>query len=790
MGGYLLGLYEKSMPNSLTIKEKLNEAKNAGFDFMEISIDESDEKLGRLKWDRDKRLEVVNATWETGVKILTMCLSGHRKFPIGSEDMSIRERGMEIMSDAIDFATDIGIRVIQIAGYDEYYKPSNVNTKKLFIENLKKCTEMAAGKGVILAFETMETEFMNTVEKAMVSVNEVNSPYLQVYPDLGNITNAAIMYNRTVSEDILSGKGHIAAMHLKETVPGKFREIPFGTGHVNFSDAIKIAHDIGVSLFVGEFWYVGNEDWQMQLEFANSFLRQRLDHVFIRKKHTTSYYMGIDNGGTLCKAVIFDKEGKEIASASTGIELLTPHAGFTERNMDDLWKANCGVIREAIDKAGIDSKDIKGIACTGHGKGLYLWGKDDMPCYNGIVSTDGRAWMYPEKWNTDGTADRVFKKTCQKILACQPVSLLRWLKDNEPGVIENIKWIFEVKDYIRFKLTNQAFAEKTDYSGSNLMNIKDVCFDKELLKEYGLEDVYDALPPLKSSTDVCGTVSRTASKETGLAEGTLVAGGMFDIDACAIAMDITNEENIAVIAGTWSINEYISKEPVLDRSIMMNSLYCIDGYYLIEECSPTSAGNHEWFTSMFLGEEKRKAREQGVNVYKYCDEMAAEVLPDEQNIVFLPFLFGSNYNPQAKATIIGLDSHHTKAQIIRAVLEGIAFCHKVHMEKLLANRKSTRAVRLAGGAAGSMLWAQIFSDVFNLPVEIIDTRELGALGCAMAAAVASGEYKDLGEAAKSMVKVKCRLEPQAGNVAIYEKKYELYKKVEGSLESLWKEFAV
>lgn len=503
----------------------------------------------------------------------------------------------------------------------------------------------------------------------------------------------------------------------------------------------------------------------------------------------SNYFMGIDNGGTLCKAVIFNEKGVEVASSSSKLNMITPQAGFTERNMDDLWNANSRVIKEAITKAGIDAKEIKGLACSGHGKGLYLWGKDEKPCYNGIVSTDARAWMYPEKWNKDGTADKVFKKTFQKILACQPVSLLCWLKENKPEVISNIKWIFEVKDYIRFMLTGQAFAEITDYSGSNMMNIRDMCFDRELLNEYGLADLFEALPPLKYSTDICGSVSKIASLQTGLMEGTTVAGGMFDIDACAVAMDITNEDNIAVIAGTWSINEYISKKPVLNKSIMMNSLYCISGYYLIEECSATSAGNNAWFVDMFLGEEKQKAKELGVNIYSYCSEIAGGVAPNEQNIIFLPYIFGSNYNPQAKATLIGMDSHHTRAHIIRAVFEGIVFCHMVHLEKLLANRETTKAVRLSGGAANSMIWAQIFADVFKLPVEIIDTEELGALGCAMVATVATGEYRDLTEAALNMVKIKCRLEPNPINIPIYEIKYELYKKVSGTLEGVWKNFS-
>lgn len=263
------------MPKDLSIKEKLIETRNAGFDFMEISIDESDEKLSRLKWSEVKRLEVVHAIWETGTKILTMCLSGHRKYPLGSEDEHVRATGMEIMLNAIDLAADIGVRIIQIAGYDEYYQPSTEATKRLFLENLQKSTEAAAKKGVILAFETMETEFMNTVKKAMHFVKTVNSPYLQVYPDLGNITNASDLYGTTVAEDLKSGKGHLVAMHLKETVPGKFREIPYGKGYVDFVEGIKTVREMGVNLYLGEFWYVGNDDWQHQLKSANEFLRAK-----------------------------------------------------------------------------------------------------------------------------------------------------------------------------------------------------------------------------------------------------------------------------------------------------------------------------------------------------------------------------------------------------------------------------------------------------------------------------------------------------------------------------------
>lgn len=274
---YLLGLYEKSMPNHLSLEEKLKAGKCAGFDFMEISIDESDEKLQRLYWSKEQKKELVDAMYRTDMPIKTMCLSGHRKYPLGSNCETIVDKGMEIMRRAIDFASDVGIRIIQIAGYDVYYEESTRETIERFGKNLKESVEYAAKKGILLGFETMETEFMNTVEKAMRYVKIINSPYLNVYLDMGNITNASKMYNTNVLDDISKGIGKVVAVHLKETLPGIFREVPFGTGHVEFEKAIELLRKSGVNMFTGEFWYNERLDWKKELKFAHDFLRSKFD---------------------------------------------------------------------------------------------------------------------------------------------------------------------------------------------------------------------------------------------------------------------------------------------------------------------------------------------------------------------------------------------------------------------------------------------------------------------------------------------------------------------------------
>ncbi|WP_252250092.1 L-ribulose-5-phosphate 3-epimerase [Clostridium sp. ZBS13] len=279
MKEYTLGLYEKSMPNYLTWEEKLNCAKECGFDTIEISIDETEEKLSRLDMSIEERKNLVNLMFKTGIGIRTMCLSGHRKYPLGSLNEETRNRGIDIMKKAVNLASDLGIRVIQLAGYDVYYEEGNDETRKYFEENLKLSVDIASSKGIILAFETMETEFMNTVEKAMKFVEMVNSPYLQVYPDCGNVKNATLNYGTTVIDDFETGRGHIAAVHLKETVPGKFREITFGTGHVNFEEVINKSWELGVRKFTAEFWYVGNEDWKQVIKDTKKFMDEKFNRV-------------------------------------------------------------------------------------------------------------------------------------------------------------------------------------------------------------------------------------------------------------------------------------------------------------------------------------------------------------------------------------------------------------------------------------------------------------------------------------------------------------------------------
>ncbi len=492
----------------------------------------------------------------------------------------------------------------------------------------------------------------------------------------------------------------------------------------------------------------------------------------------TKYLLGIDNGGTMTKAAIFDMQGNEIAVSSVKTPIIVPQKDYAERDMMDLWDANISVIKNAIAKSQINPENIIAVGCTGHGKGLYLWGKDDKPVRNAIASTDNRAASYIEKWREDKTSEKAYEKIMQYPISCQPVALLAWLKDNNRKDYDNIKWVFEAKDFTRFMLTNEAFAEATDYSGTGLMNLKTCEFDQEILDLFGIGEIMDKLPPIRRSIDVCGFITPEVSSITGLKAGTIVCGGMFDIDACAIAMDVSDEEKLCVITGTWSINEYISKVPVRGAKTTLNSLFCLPGFYLIEESSPTSAGNLEWFIELL------NSKSSVPLTYEQIEDQVDSVTFDDCDVLFIPFLYGTNSSKLNSASFLGLKSHHNSAHMLRAIFEGVAFSHKIHIDRLLLNRESPQAIRFAGGVVNSKAWVQIFADILGISIEVVDVKELGTLGCSIAAAIAAGEYKDYKEAASAMVKVSNIVKPDAENSSKYNRKFEMYKKALSILEEL------
>ena len=246
-----LGIYEKALPNAFSWKEKMLAAKAAGFDFIEISVDESDERLARLDWDQKTIREMRELMDETGITFPSMCLSGHRRFPFGSKNPETRKKAYEIMEKGILLAQKLGVTCIQLATYDVYYEESDEETKALFLQGMKDSVDMAAKAGIILAMEIMDTPFVGTILRATHYLREIPSPYFKIYPDMGNLTQ----FSADPENEFELGFPDITAIHVKETKPGVFKCVPFGTGTVRFADLFKKLHDLGYAgRFMVEMW--------------------------------------------------------------------------------------------------------------------------------------------------------------------------------------------------------------------------------------------------------------------------------------------------------------------------------------------------------------------------------------------------------------------------------------------------------------------------------------------------------------------------------------------------------
>lgn len=283
-----LGIYEKALPKMESWHDRLQLVADLGFNFLELSVDESDERLARLDWTRAQREEVRNAIWDTGVRIHTLMLSGHRRYPLGAADPAVREQSLAMLYKAIDLASDLGIRNIQLAGYDVYYEPKTVLSREYFLENLAKGVQYAAAKEVMLDIETMDDSFINSLAKIQDVKRQIPSPWLQAYPDVGNLT---AWPQNDIGHELELGVADIAAVHLKDTQPvtatskGQFRDVPFGDGTVDFEGCLRTLHRLGYGgAFTIEMWTEKAADPVAAVRSAKQFFTELFARVGIEQE--------------------------------------------------------------------------------------------------------------------------------------------------------------------------------------------------------------------------------------------------------------------------------------------------------------------------------------------------------------------------------------------------------------------------------------------------------------------------------------------------------------------------
>ncbi|MCY1316567.1 L-xylulose/3-keto-L-gulonate kinase [compost metagenome] len=495
------------------------------------------------------------------------------------------------------------------------------------------------------------------------------------------------------------------------------------------------------------------------------------------------YLLGIDAGNTVIKAVLFDREGNEIAMAAEEGHSQVPTPGHVERGLGELWSHAKVVIRACIERAGIRADEIAAIGCAGHGNGLYALDRSGAPLI-GIQSLDTRAAGLVEEWQAEGVGQRTYPIAGQRPWPSQTPTLLAWLKRFRPDLFAKIGTVFLCKDFVVNRLTGARVSDVSDMSGAGLLDVAGRRYDDGLMKAYGLHDCMDLLPDLAESDAIVGRVSEEAAVQTGLAAGTPVVGGLFDVVASAIGSGVTKTGAASIIAGTWSINQVIIDQPDLSNPIFMFSTFDRNRYMAIE-ASATSAANLEWLVRELFPHDGKDGR----SPFDLCCQLAAEVAPAANDPLYHPFLYGAQQDGNARAGFYGVAGWHTKGHLVRAVLEGVAFGHRQHIATMRAAGAGFDEAVLSGGGSRSLIWPQIFADVLDVPVTVARSRETGALGVAITAGAGIGLFADISAGAAAMVQTERHYRPNAALGAHYDRRFAIYGEIAAAMAPIWRRLA-
>lgn len=493
------------------------------------------------------------------------------------------------------------------------------------------------------------------------------------------------------------------------------------------------------------------------------------------------YLLGLDAGNTVIKAVLFDAAGRQVAAHAVEGATHKPAPGMVERSVPELWENARGAIARCIAAAGIDARGIVAIGTAGHGNGLYLLDRDGAPLI-GIQSLDSRGAALAAELDAQA-GEGMHAISLQRPWPAQTPVLLAWLKRARPDLYARAGTLLFAKDVITWNLTGVRAGDISDMSGAGLLRLPDAVYDEGLLALYGLEDAGPLLPAPHQPTDVVGTVTRAAAAATGLLEGTPVVAGWFDVVASALGSGSGGLGEASIVAGSWSINQVFSDVPVRDDRVFMVAA-CGPGRFVNMENSATSAANLEWYVRTLV---ERGGHHD--DPFGFVNALVAAVVPAGDDPLFHPFLYGGRMGAHQRGGFFGLAGWHGEGHMLRALFEGVMFEHRRHVGVLAEAGVSFSTATLSGGGSRSQHWPQMFADGLGVPVTVAEATETGALGAAIAAAVAAGLYADEAAAVAGMTRAARTFAPDPAMTAHYDRRYAIWSRLARTLDPLWRELA-
>lgn len=484
-------------------------------------------------------------------------------------------------------------------------------------------------------------------------------------------------------------------------------------------------------------------------------------------------YIGIDLGTSAVKLLLMDGDGNIKNVVSEEYPLYFPNPGWSEQNPDDWYEGVVKGIHKLL--LNVDKSQVAGISFGGQMHGLVILDKNDKVIRPAILWNDGRTVKECDYLNNIIGKEKLSEYTANIAFAGFTAPKLLWLRENEPENFDKISKIMLPKDYIAYKFTGVHSADPSDASGMLLYDVKNKCWSKEMIEICGIRE--NMLARVYESYEVTGTLLPSVSEELGLSESVKIAAGAGDNAAAAVGTGVVGDGKCNISLGTSGTIFITSDTFGVDENNALHSFAHADGGYHLMGCMLSAASCNKWWSESIL-DTKDYEKEQAL-----IDRLG------ENSVYFLPYLMGErspHNDPFARGTFIGMTMDTTRADMTQAVLEGVAFALRDSLEVAKNLGINVTETMICGGGAKSLLWRKIIANVMNLKVNVPVNEEGPAMGGAILAAVACGEYSSVNDAASKIVRVSKSIEPDKELVEKYNQRYNCFRNIYPAVKDLYK----
>ncbi len=504
------------------------------------------------------------------------------------------------------------------------------------------------------------------------------------------------------------------------------------------------------------------------------------------------YWLGVDIGTGGSRALLVDAEGHVAAGVTAAHEdIQMAHPLWAEQRPENWWDAAVEAIQGVLAKAGVRGEDVAGVGLSGQMHGLVLLDSENRVIRPALIWCDQRCQEQVDWINATAGAEMVLKQTANPVLTGFTAPKLIWVRDNDPSSYERTRQVLLPKDYIRFCLTGEFAGDVSDASGTALFDVVHRRWAEPLIEKLGIDR--SVLPRVVESSELTGVISEEAASKTGLAAGTPVVGGAGDQAASAVGNGIVDSGLVSCTIGTSGVVFSHLDEAGFDpRGRVHTFCHAVPGKWHVMGVTQGAGLSLQWFRNQLGADAVHEAGEKGIDSYDVLMEEAATAPVASEGLFWLPYLMGErtpHLDALARGGWVGLTAKHTRAHLIRSVIEGVSYSLKDCLEIVESLGVDVKVVRASGGGARSPFWRSVLAGVFDRPIATLETQEGSAYGAALLGMVGNGHFGSVTEACRATISESDRLEPDKGMAAVYQNSYPVFRGLYPALKQAFQQMA-